>query len=102
MGLKNDILAIIKEIGSNEIFPETVKKQVPMQLLFIKTNAPLEEMKKVINELVNEKVILFFTDDLTTRITKSINQNFPTREALLKQPTEDELFVCGHVINISE
>jgi len=102
MGLKNNILATIKEIESNKIFPETIRKQVPMLLLFIKTNASLEEMKKVINELVNEKRILFFTNDLTTRITKSINQSPPTREALLEQPTEDELFVCGCVINISE
>ncbi len=102
MELKNTILATIKEIESNEILPETVRKQVPMLLLFIKTNASLEEMKKAIEELVNEKRILFFTNDLTTRITKSINQNPPTREALLKQPTDDELFVCGCVINIGE
>lgn len=100
--LKKLILAILKKIESNKTFPETVRKQVPMLLLLIKTNASLEEMKKAIDGLVNEKRILFFTNDSITRITKSINQNPPTREALLKQPTDDELFVCGCVINISE
>lgn len=102
MGLKNSILATIKEIELNKIFPETVRKQVPMLLLFIKTNASLEEMKKAIKELVDEKKILFLSNDLSTRIMKSMNQNPPSREALLKQPTEDELFVCGCAINISE
>jgi len=100
--LKKLILAILKEVESNKTFPETVRKQVPMLLLFIKTNASLEEMKKAIEALVNEKRILFFTNDLITRMTKSINQNPPTREALLKQPTDDELFVCGCVVDISE
>jgi len=99
--LKKDILNAIKEIGANKIFPETVRKQVPMRLLLIKTNASLIDMKKVIKELSDEKKVLFFTNDLTTRMMKSMNQNPPTREALLKEPTEDELFVCGCVIDIN-
>lgn len=59
-------------------------------------------MKTAIDELVNEKRILFFTNELATRITKSANQNPPTREALIEKPTENELFACGYVIRISD
>ncbi len=100
--LKKLVLSILKEVRANKNLPETVRKQVPILLLFVKTNVSLEEMKKVIEVLVNEKRILFFTNDLATRITKSMNQDPLTREALLKQPTDDELFVCGCVVNISE
>ena len=100
--LKKNVFDVIKKFESNENFPETIGKQVPMGVLLVLTSASLIDMKKVINELINEKKILFFTDDFITRSMKSFNQNLPTRKALLKQPTEDELFVCGYVIDIRE
>lgn len=101
-GLKKIILAIIGEVKANKTFPATMREQVPMQLLLIKTGASLEEMKKAVDALVDEKIILFYSNDWITNITKYINQNLPVREVLSKQPTKDELFVCGWVVEISK
>lgn len=34
MSLKEDVLAVMEEVESNKIFPESIRKQVPM-LLFL-------------------------------------------------------------------
>lgn len=100
--LKMNIFIAIKKFEANQTLPEIVRKQIPMSVLFMETNASLEDMKKAIYELVDEKKILFLSNDLSTRVMKSINHNPPSREAFLEKPTEDESFVCGCIINISE
>ncbi len=99
--LKKQIIAVLREVESSKVFPETIIKKVPVWLIFSKINVSLKEMKKAIKDLVQEEKILFFSDESITRIAKYMNQNPPTRDALLKQPTEDELFGCGFIVNIS-
>ncbi|MBU4304015.1 MAG: hypothetical protein KJ893_00090 [Candidatus Omnitrophica bacterium] len=99
---KKQITNCLKEIQSNKNLPESIRRTVPMLLLLIKTGITLTEMKNATQELENEKRIMVCRDELTTKITKCVNQNKPSREALMEKPTEDELFACSYVLNLSD
>jgi len=99
--IKIQIMNCLKEIQLNKNLPESIRKTVPMLLLLIKTGITLTEMKNAIQELENEKKIMICKDELTTKITKCVNQNKPSREALMEKPTEDELFACSYILDLS-
>ena len=94
MALKDDILRILKAIEKGKIVFLYKVEQVPMPILMAKLdNPPLEDMKKAIQELIDEGKILYSENEDTARLNMLMTFGITVKG----KPTKDMLFAHSFI-----